>query len=171
MTTPALYQLSGEYNALMHKLDSLDLDAQTIADTIESSGLTDAIEIKAQGVEMVARQAVQYVPSIDAEIERLQALKAQRERVAKGLRDYLKSCMESAQIEKITCPYFTISIAKNPPAVDVFDVLSIPSQYMVTPEPKPPVAAPDKKAIAAALKAGEEVPGARMTQGTRLKIA
>lgn len=168
MTLPSLYQLADEYSALMHKLDSLDLDAQTIQDTIEASGLTDAIELKAQGIEMVARAAVAYCPTIDAEIERLKALKAQREAVAHGLRQYLLRNMESAGIEKIACPYFTISIAKNPPSVDIFDPLSLPAKYMVVPEPKP---APDKKAIAAAIKAGEEVPGARITQGTRLKVA
>jgi len=168
MTLPALYQLTGEYTALMHKLDSLDLDAQTISDTIEASGLTDAIEVKAQGVEMVARAAVQYVPMIEMEIERLKALKAQREAVAQGLRDYLKRNMEAMGIDKIECPFFKITIAKNPAAVDIFDPLSLPAVYMVVPEPKP--AMPDKKAIAAAIKAGQEVPGARMTQGTRLKV-
>lgn len=169
MTLPALYQLTGEYTALMHKLDSLDLDAQTISDTIEASGLTDAIEVKAQGVEMVARAAVQYVPMIEMEIERLKALKAQREAVAHGLRQYLLRNMEAAEIDKISCPYFTITIAKNPPAVDIFDTLSLPAKFMVVPEPKP--AAPDKAAIKKAIAAGEEVPGAKLTQGTRLKIA
>lgn len=71
MTSIALYQLSGEYAQLMHRLDGMDLDAQTIADTIEASGLTEALQLKAQGVEMVARAATQYVPAIDAEIARL----------------------------------------------------------------------------------------------------
>ena len=164
----SLYVLTDQYQALMHQLDELDLDAQTIADTIEASGLTDSIQDKAQGVEMVASAATQYVPAIDAEIARLQALKASRERVAQGLRDYLKRNMESMGIDKIECPFFKITIAKNPAAVDIFDPLSLPAVYMVVPEPKP--AMPDKKAIAAAIKAGQEVPGARMTQGTRLKV-
>jgi len=168
MTSIALYQLTDQYQALMHQLDGLDLDAQTIADTIEASGLTDSIQDKAQGVEMVARAATQYVPAIDAEIARLQALKASRERVAQGLRDYLKRNMEAMGIDKIECPFFKITIAKNPAAVDIFDPLSLPAVYMVVPEPKP--AMPDKKAIAAAIKAGQEVPGARMIQGTRLKV-
>lgn len=170
MTSVALYQLTGEYAALMHRLDGMDLDAQTIADTIEASGLTDALQLKAQGVEMVARAAVQYVPAIDAEIERLQALKAARERVAQGLRDYLKKNMEAAGIEKIECPFFKISIQANPPAVEVYDPQSLHAIYWKTPEPKPPVPAPDKKLIAAAIKAGSEVPGARLTQSTRLAI-
>lgn len=168
MTEIALYKLSGEYLALMQQLDSLDLDEQTIADTIEASGLTEAIQSKAQGVEMVARAALQYVPAIDAEIKRLQDLKAARERIAKGLRDYLKRNMEDAGIEKIECALFKFSIQKNPPAVDLYEPALLPTGYMVTPPAPPP--APDKKAIAADLKAGKDVPGARLTQGTRLAI-
>jgi hypothetical protein len=41
---------------------------------------------------------------------------------------------------------------------------------MRTPEPKPPVAAPDKKAIKAALDAGTDVPGARIVKKDRLTI-
>jgi hypothetical protein len=41
-----------------------------VADTIESSGLTDEISAKAQGVLMVAKTTEQYVPAIEAEIAR-----------------------------------------------------------------------------------------------------
>lgn len=170
MTSVALYQLTGEYSALMHRLDDLDLDVITIADTIEASGLTDDIQNKAQGVEMVARAAVQYVPALDAEIARLQALKTQRENVAKGLRDYLKRCMEAAEIEKITCPFFTITIAKNPAAVEIINAVEIPDEYLAEQKPAPPRAL-DKKKIGDALKAGANLSWARLNQSTRLKIS
>jgi hypothetical protein len=166
MTT--LYVLSSQYAALADKLDRLELDEQTITDTIESSGLVDDIQAKVQGVEMVAREAEKYNTLVDMEIDRLKALKAGRERVAKGLRDYIKRNMEAAGIEKIECPLCKISIQKNPPAVDVFDPLSIPAAYMTDPKPVPP--APDKALIKQAIKDGFEVPGARMTQSTRLAI-
>jgi hypothetical protein len=164
----ALYVLSSQYAALAEQLDRLELDEKTIADTIEASGLTDDIQNKAQGVLMVATEATKYVPLIEMEIQRLQDLKDTRERVAQGLQDYLKSCMESAGIEKIECPLFKVSIQKNPPAVDIFDPMSIPSAYMTEPKPTPP--APDKALIKQAMKDGFEVPGARMTQSTRLAI-
>lgn len=171
MTTPALYELASQYRALAEKLADGDFDLTTIHDTIESTGLVEAIELKAQGLMYVARAAVQYVPAIEEEIARLTALKTQREAVAAGVRAYVKKQMENAQIEKISCPFFTITIVKNPPAVDIFDPLSVPAEYMVTPAPKPPVAAPDKQAIALRIKSGFEVAGARLTQATRLKVA
>ena len=164
----ALYNLAGQYAALADKLDRMELDEQTIADTIESSGLVDDIQTKAQGVLMVAAESTKYVPLIELEIQRLKDLKATRDRVAAGLRDYLKTCMESAGIEKIECPLWKVTIQKNPPAVEVFDPLSIPAAYMT--DPKPPAPAPDKALIKQAIKDGFEVPGARMTQSTRLAI-
>lgn len=166
----ALYILTNEYLALAEKLAGLDLDAATVADTIEASGLMDDLTSKAQGLEYVARGALAHNAAIDAEIARLQALKAGREKVAQGLRDYLKDNMERAGIEKIECPMFKISIRKNPPAVELLDSASLPAEYWTTPEPKPPVAAPDKAAIKKALQAGIDVAGARLIQNTRLEV-
>lgn len=166
----ALYVITNEYLALAEKLADGDFDAQTIADTIEASGISDELAVKAHGIEHVARGAEAHNLAIDAEIARLQALKAQRTKVAAGLRGYLLDNMQRAGIEKIECPLFSISIRKNPPAVEILDPLSLPAQYMVTPEPKPPVAAPDKAAIKKAIAAGEDVPGACLVQGVRLNI-
>jgi len=167
----ALYALTNQYLALAEKLSDGDFDAATIADTIEASGINDEIAEKAQGLEYVARGAEAHNLAIDAEIARLQALKQHRMKVAAGLRGYLLDNMQRMQIERIDCPMFSISIRKNPPAVEIFDQLSLPAQFMVVPEPKPPVAAPDKKAIAAAIKAGQDVPGAKLVQGVRLNVA
>lgn len=165
----ALYQLTNQYLALAEKLADGDFDLQTIADTIEASGITDELAVKAQGIEYVARGALAHHAAIDAEITRLQALKTQRDKVALGLRDYLKINMERAGIQRIDCPLFSISIRKNPPAVEL-DPFSLPAEYWITPEPKPPTPQPNKSKIKAALAAGVDVIGARLTQSTRLEI-
>lgn len=165
----ALYDLAGQYKRLTEQLADMDMDAQTVADTIEASGLVDDLSTKAQGCELVARSLEAFVPAIDNEIKRLTALKKQRQTKADGLRDYIKMNMEAAGITKIEADLFKLSIAKNPPAVDVFEQDLIPESFMTKPEPQRPV--PDKKAITDALKAGDEVPGARLTQSTRLKVS
>lgn len=166
----ALYAITNQYLALANQLAEGDFDATTIADTIEASGITDELAVKAQGIEYVARGAEAHNLAIDAEIARLQALKAHRSKVAEGLRNYLLDNMQRAEIERIDCPMFSISIRKNPPAVEILDPLSIPAEYMVTPEPKPPVAAPDKTAIKKAIQSGAEITGARLVQKVRLHI-
>ena len=167
----ALYVLTDNYLKLAETLADGDFDLTTIADTIEASGITDEIAVKAQGVEYVARGAEAHNAAIDAEILRLQALKARRCKTAENLRAYIKTSMEHAGIQKIECPMFSISIKSNPPAVEIIDPLSLPAEYWRTPEQKPPVAAPDKSAIKVALQAGKDVMGARMTQSTRLSIS
>lgn len=166
----ALYVLTNQYLELAEKLADADFDAQTVADTIEASGITDELSVKAQGIEYVARGALAHHDAIDAEIARLQALKAKRDKVAQGLRDYLKENMERAGIEKIECPMFSISIRKNPPSVEVLDTAALPKEFWRTPDPKPPVSSPDKARIKEALQYGDNVPGARLTQSTRLEV-
>ena len=166
----ALFNISSQYLELADKLSNLDLDVATIEDTIEASGLVDDFTDKAQALEFVARGATAHNLAIDVEIARLTALKGRRESIAAGVRKYLMDNMIRTGISKITCPLFSISIQNNPPAVDVFDVLSLPPEFWRTPEPKPPVAAPDKNAIKAHLQAGEDVPGAKLVQSQRLNI-
>lgn len=166
----SLFVLAGEYRALLNTLADGDFDAATMADTIEASGLEDDLATKAQNIEYVARNIEADIPAIDAEIERLTARKAGKLKTAQGLRDYLLAGMRAADKDKIESPMFTFSIRKNPPAVLLEDEGLLPAAYWRTPEPKPPVAAPDKAAIKAALQAGTEVPGAKLVQGVKLAI-
>ena len=169
MTLPSLYKLTSEYVQLMHKLADQDLDAQTIADTIESTGLTDDISTKGQGYVMVARTFAGHVQPIKEEIKRLQALAKHYESAEQRLYDALLYNMTNAQIERIEGPTMTISIRNNPQAVDVFDSEQIPAEFMRYPEAPPAV--PDKANIAAALKTGKDVPGCRLTQSKKLVVS
>lgn len=167
----SLFSLTGQYLELAHKLADLELDVETIADTIEASGIVDNITDKIQAIEYVARGSESHNAAIDDEINRLQALKAHRSKVAQELRGYIKRSMEALEIEKITCPLFSVSIRKNPPAVDPYDLNLLPAEYWSTPAPKPPVSTPNKALIAAELKAGKDVPGACLKHSTRLVVA
>lgn len=168
MTSVALYSLTSQYRALAESLSELDLDTQTVADTIEASGITDEIAVKAQGLEMVARSMEMHGPAIDVEITRLQKLKKQREAYAQSLREYLLSNMLAMGITKIDTPLFKIAIRENPPSVLVSDEREIPPRFFKIPPPPLPVL--DKKAVAEAIRAGEDVPGARLVRGKRLEI-
>lgn len=161
----SLFALTTEYRDAAMKLAELDLDAQTIADTLES--LSGDLEVKAQNVAMMAR-------SLDADAaavkqwskdaaERAKAL----ENRAESLRDYLARCMEACGIEKISGPGVQLSWRASS-AVVIDEPGLIPADYMRV-KPAPP-AEPDKKAIADAIKAGIEVPGAHIEQRRSLQI-
>lgn len=168
MTGVTLYQLSVDYQMLLQRLSDADLDATTIADTIDSTGLLDSFQDKAQNIEYVARSLEMFSPAIDAEIKRLKELKASRENKATALREYLKTNMVKCGIDRIDAGLFKIRIQANPPSVEVYEPGLITNQYMRQPPIPPP--APDKNLIARDLKLGMEVQGARLVQSTRLVV-
>ena len=162
----SLYEISLAYRADVARLADLDLPAEVITDTLDA--MSGELEVKAQNVVMYARNLQATATAIkDAEEQMAKRRKAIENR-AKHLLDYVQGCMETAEVQKIECPYFRLAIHAKPSSVDVYEPGLLPVQYMTQPEP--PAPAPDKRAIAEAIKSGEEVPGARLVRGTRLAI-
>lgn len=161
----ALYVIAAEYVEAAKKLADLDLDEQTIADTLE--GMSGALEVKAQNVACFIRNLEVTADAIKAfeaaQKERRQAI----ERRAERMRSYLQTCMEATGIQRIEGPGVVLSFRKST-AVAIHEPEMIPAKFMRTPEPPPP--APDKTAIAAAIKAGKDVPGARIEVRHHLQI-
>lgn len=161
----ALYVIANEYRDAATKLADLDLDEQTIADTLE--GLSGELEVKAQNVAYFIRNMEVTAEAIKAfeqqQKERRQAI----ERRAESMRAYLQRCMEATGITKIEGPGVTLSFRKSS-AVVIDEPGLIPAEFMRQPEPPPP--APDKKAIADAIKAGQEVQGAHVETRQNLQI-
>jgi len=166
MNTVSLYQLACEYRADLEQLADLDLPPQTVADTLESLG--GELQTKAQNVVAFLRNLETTAAAIkEAEGQMAARRKAIENRVT-SLKQYVLDAMQQNGIQKIDCPHFSISIAKNPPAVEVLDERQIPLHYLTVPPPPAPV--PDKKALASALKNGIDIPGVRLNQGLRLAI-
>lgn len=161
----ALYIIANEYRAAAETLANMDLDAQTIADTLE--GLGGELEAKAQNVAYIVRgmeaEAAACKEWAKAATERAKAAEAR----ADSLRDYLARCMLACGVEKISGPGVALSFRKSS-AVVINEPGLIPAEFMKTPEPPP--ASPDKTAISAAIKAGREVPGAHIETRQNLQI-
>ena len=160
-----LYEFPEQYLALQAQLESLDLDAQTVADTIEASGILDDFAAKAERIEMVRRSILAPNLAIRAEIARLEKKEKRNEKLAASLLAYLQSNMEMAGVEKLKTELFSFSVRLNPPSVQIDDAGALPPQYLIT---KPPE--PSKQLIKDALKAGEVVSGARLVQTKSLQI-
>lgn len=162
----ALYVLASDYRAAAEALADLDLDPQTVADTLES--MSGELEVKAMNVAYMARNLESMAASIKEAEAGMAARRKALENRAAGLREYLLRNMQACGMTKIESPHLQISIRTNPPRVDVFDAAQIPAEYMRQPEPPPPE--PNKTAIAVALKLGQDVPGARLTQSQRVEL-
>lgn len=162
----ALYTLALEFRAAADQLADLELPPEAVADTLES--LSGDLESKAQNVALFARNLEATAAAIkQAEADMAKRRKAIESRVA-HLKDYMLGAMLVSGVRKIEGPYLRIGIRDNPEAVEVFDAAQIPAEFMRQPEPPP--ATPDKAAIKAAIKAGTEVPGVKLTLSQRLDI-
>jgi hypothetical protein len=166
MTALTLYEIAAEYRTDLEKLADLDLDDQTLSDTLDSMG--GELQTKAQSVACFIRNLEATAAAIkDAEAQ-MAARRKSLENRAGRVKDYLHASMKVAGVEKIECPLFRLSVKHNPASVEVYQPELIPPQFMRQPEPPPP--SPDKTAIKDALKAGQDVPGCRLMHGTRIEI-
>ena len=161
-----LYTITTEYRAQLATLADADLDAQTVLDTVE--GLQGELEQKLRAViayslelDIQAAGAAEAAKRIG---DRAKSLQSRGE----WLRTYALESMRATGLGEVATAEFAAKVAKKPPSVNVIDAALIPADLMRQPETPPP--APDKAAIAAALKAGKEVPGCELVQGFRLAV-
>lgn len=160
-----LYEIAERYKNLAILLEDETIDNEMIMPALEA--IEGEISDKAVGI-------VGFIKSMDYDID---AIKAEEKRLAdrrkaienrkEGIKQYIKSQMEFAGLDKIKSPTFTIALQNNPPALEISDENAIPAEFtVIIPERKEP----NKQAIKDALKAGSEVPGCRLTNGKSLRI-
>jgi len=166
MTDLTLYTIADQYLQDLQKLQDMDLDEQTFADTLES--LSGDLEVKATNVAMFVRNLEANAESIKAAEKQMAERRKAIESKAERIRNYLKNNMARTGITKIDCPYFALSLRNSPPAVEVINADEIPAQYFDIPEPPAPVL--NKNRLKDDLKNGVIVEGARLTQGSYLQI-
>jgi hypothetical protein len=166
MSDLSLYQLTAQRLELQNKLMAMEFDEVTIADTLE--GESSALEAKIEDYGWVIKNMEAFGDAIKAEEKRLADRRKLHDTKVERVKDWLLQNMEVCKISKIECPAFTISLKANPPKVMIDDEKAIPGQFLVVPDLPPP--SPDKKAIAAELKAGREVAGCHLAQSKRIEI-
>jgi hypothetical protein len=160
-----LYALVEQYREL-ERLDVEEIDDQALADTLE--GLKGEITVKATNCALFARNIETFADTVDEAAAQMAERAKRLRRKADSIRAYLLDQMRGAGISKIQAPEFTVSIRKNPAAVQIAPDAAIPQEYMVVPEPPPPRI--DKRKLADALKNGAVIDGVRLEQSERLDI-
>lgn len=164
-----LYQIAAEYREAANTLSELDLDEQTVLDTLES--INGDLTVKSQNVAFVIRNIEAAAAQIDQAIAQMKDRAEKLEKRAARVREYLLQNMVFAGVSQIECPYFKLTVRENPVSVIVDDEKQVPLNYFTDPEPPPPPAPKiDKKLIAKAIKDGFDVPGCRTERKKRLEI-
>lgn len=175
-TAGNLYALTGEYLKAQNQLLELDLDPQTIADTLEA--LEGDVAAKALRVVAIAQQFDAFASAIKEREKSLEARRKAAERKATELRAYVLEQLTAAGFaagDKIRSPDLELRLQKNPAKVVIDNAELVPGFLRQIPTPPPEVMPPDLEAIktylSAELKEGEEphvVAGAHLEQITRL---
>ncbi|WP_339052871.1 siphovirus Gp157 family protein [Fusobacterium animalis] len=127
--------------------------------------LTQDLKDKSANVIAVVRNQELNIEALDNEIKRLKAMKEAREKALNKFKTYIKSAMLTNNIEKIETTIGTIKFTKST-STEIYDEKLIDKKFIevVTTEKI------SKEKIKAALKAGEEVQGARLVENKNLKI-
>lgn len=162
-----LYDLADDYRSLVAQVEEYDLEPQCLLDTLEGSTQLMSIEEKAGNIVRMAKNWESDIPGLDAEIKRLTDRKKAIENRVKGIKDYLKSGMEFAGIDKIKIDTFTISLQNNPASLVIGEGAIIPTEFITI---IPEQLQPNKAMIKEALKNGRELPGVSLEVGRSLRI-
>ena len=145
----------GEIQALLAAHPELAEDDVLRADMIEGS--TQAFDLLRHFVRLIqdAQALADATGQTIGELEDRKLRFQQREQV---LRTFIKRLMNTADLTKAELPEATLSIRPGQQSVIITDEKAIPSEFMRHPKPEP-----KRTELKAAMKAGEHVPGAMLS--------
>lgn len=162
MSGLTLYAITEQYQRLQEMLETGEVDEQAIKDTLAS--VEGDLTVKVDNCAAVMRSLELEADAFRYEevrlAERRKSIEANRER----LRRYVQFELESVKVDKVKGSRFYVTIQTNPPKLFVDDETKLPEDFWVE------TRAVDKAAVSAALKAGQEVPGAHLEQGRSLRV-
>ena len=136
--------------------------AQAWFDTLD--GMEIAIQEKAESVALYTKNLDYEITAIKNEKSRLDARLKSKEKSCKNMLEYLKNCLEAAKLKKIETPRAAISIRNNPESVEIADEKSFIGWAQDNNDDLLRYKDPEvnKTAVKQLLKAGEEVPFAKL---------
>jgi hypothetical protein len=134
-----------------------NMDVETVRDTIEGQYQLNELIALATEEGMVDATLCNSIQ------EMIDKLKDRKDRIEKRIslrREAILAAMVTAEIHKLEVPTATLSRKKLPPTALILEEAEIPSDFW---EPQAPKLS--KKAVLEALKAGQRVPGAQLSNG------
>ena len=134
-----------------------DCDPKLLLDTIE--GETNLAEACVFVLEQTHEDEI-LIEGLAAKIAELQVRKGRMEKSVESRRGVILMAMDKAGLQTIKSPLGTMTARPTPPKASITDEALIPSRFWKPSDPKL-----DRAAVAAALKAGEAVPGASLSNG------
>lgn len=166
MAGASLYDLSAAYRAIFDA--AIDAETGEVTDEALSAQLDaigDSLAAKVDAVCKLRAAAKARSVGVKAEMQRLKRMADAADHLAERLETLVERALLASGQRELRGDLFTARIQANNPSVVIVDAAELPPKFVVV------ETRPDKVAIAKALKAGEEVPGARLerTESVRIK--
>ena len=153
-----LYELTDRYKAIEGMLDSDIATKEEIQESLNN--IKEQIADKVENIAKIVLQQKASIEAIKAEEDRLAKRKEATQNNMEWLKSYLLIEMVTSNTLKVKRDLLTVTVADNPPSVEVVNLDLIPAEYRrVIPE----TWQPDKKAMIEHFKGtGEVTPGTDM---------
>jgi len=156
-----LYEISNEYKRLFDELSEMEgITQDIISDTL--SPITDEFNNKVIAVTSYFRNLEAEANAIKTAEKSMYERRKAIENKIESIKSYLKSQMISTGINKISCPYFSVTLVKSKNSVNILDSSKIPSEFIR----EKVIKEPNKELI---LKTGG-CEGAEIIEGYSLRI-
>lgn len=165
MNNLSLYNITNSFITLFEKAENEELTQEEIQE--QGNELALALKNKSTSIIGYVRNLDLTSEAIKNEIDRLTIMKKAIDNKNTKFKEYVKENMERLDLPKIDTELGTLSIAKNPASVEIFDETLISDEY----KKEKVTVSIDKTSIKNALKAGKDVQGARLIEDkTSLRI-
>lgn len=163
-----LYRLTSEAMDLRDKvMRSIDYDTGEV-----DFGLTEALTAKTGEVEnkiiacgQVRRSLLAQITEAKAEINRLTEIKKKLEKAVESIENGVSTACQRLDIKRIDSIDCNVSFRKSE-AVEIYNVVALPDEFVRVKV----VQEPDLDRIKKALKAGEQVDGARLVDRQNIQF-
>ena len=166
-----LYELTRDIEEINSLIESGEIEASDAIDTLD--GMKLAVKEKGMNITALVLNEEASISALKEAEEKIAHRRKQKQKKIEWLKGYLLDGMEANGISKIECPDFVVALAKCPPKVELIDDVEtlLTDKYGDRFIRTKTTVTVNRKAIAEAIKAGEEVVGARVVQGNRLKFS
>lgn len=155
-----LYEMTAQASALYEMLQAEEIDEQIFNDTLEAIGAGEKVDAYCQ----IIKQMQGEVEVIKTEMERLKSRKDTTENGIDRMKSALLGFLQASGQNKVKTALFSVTMATTQ-AVNITDESKIPHAFLVEQAPKI-----DKIGIKKALKEGENVSGAELTENVGVRI-
>lgn len=163
MTAPSFYAIQAAMAAAQSALSRLEASGDV--DTDEAAALA-VLQEEAPDIDTVLcrllRAGDEAQTNVEAVSARVAALEGRKARYARQHAEYRRTVfamLDALGLRKWRNAEFSVSITDGRPGVVITDEAALPEQFVRVTK------TPDKTAIACALQAGNEIPGAEMRNG------